>query len=306
MAEGDRTPGGRPRGPDRRLLRAVLACTALLACSTAGADSLCDRPARTGTLARAVDESSGLAASRRHDGVLWTHNDSGGEPEIFAVDTAGRLIGRVRVAGAENTDWEDLALGPCPAGDCLYIADTGDNRERRSEVVVYRVPEPEPGDTVTARAERFVIRYPDGPIDVEALYVLPSGDLFLISKGRSAPVTVFRYPAPLRAGDTVVVEAVQPLTDAAVAIPDQVTGAAASPDGRWVAVRTYTSVQLYRVEPDNTLRAAADPPGISLMALAEPQGEAVAIREDGTLFFTSEAGLAGIRGSIASMRCTLD
>src|SRR5262245_45647812 len=33
---------------------------------------------------RSVNESSGIAASRRNKGILWTHNDSGGGPFVFA------------------------------------------------------------------------------------------------------------------------------------------------------------------------------------------------------------------------------
>ena len=129
-----------------------------------------------------VRESSGVAASREHSGVLWTHNDSGGEPEVHAVDPTGRLLGRVRLTGAENKDWEDIALGPCPSGECLYIADIGDNRGSRKDVEIYRIPEPDLNAPAGPRAERFRVRYPDGPRDAEALFLLPSGELFVISK----------------------------------------------------------------------------------------------------------------------------
>ena len=48
-------------------------------------------------LLRDVPEASGLALSRRHPGLLWTHNDSGHATELFAVDASGTLQGRVRV-----------------------------------------------------------------------------------------------------------------------------------------------------------------------------------------------------------------
>ena len=40
-----------------------------------------------------LDETSGLAASRQNDAVLWTHNDSGDMARVFALDTQGRLLG---------------------------------------------------------------------------------------------------------------------------------------------------------------------------------------------------------------------
>jgi hypothetical protein len=94
--------------------------------------------------------------------------------------------------------------------------------------------------------ERFPIRYPDGPQDAEALFVLPDTTVYIISKGRNGPITVYRYPPPLRAGERVLLEPVQQLSPGLVQLPDLVTGAAATPDGRTIAVRTYTHLQLYR------------------------------------------------------------
>lgn len=182
-----------------------------------GARGACERPERLGWMPDELLESSGLAASRRYPGVLWSHNDSGHDPVVFAIDTTGQLLGRVRVSGARNVDWEDMELAPCAATgddggggqrsgkDCLYIADTGDNRLRRDDAAIYRVPEPAPGDTVTAPAERFPVRFPDGPRDVEALYILPGGTVHLVSKGRGHPIAIYRYPPPLRAGEHIAI-----------------------------------------------------------------------------------------------------
>jgi len=77
-----------------------------------------------------VGETSGVAPSRRVGGVIWTHNDAGDGPLIYASDTTGTALGTFRVSGARNRDWEDIAFGPCGYRyTCLYLADTGDNRE---------------------------------------------------------------------------------------------------------------------------------------------------------------------------------
>lgn len=103
-----------------------------------------------------VRESSGAAEATTWPGALfWTHNDSGHTPHLFAVAEDGSLVARLRVAGAQNVDWEDMAAAPCPveggagdagaavgAGRCLYIGDVGDNRERRPALDLYRIPEP--------------------------------------------------------------------------------------------------------------------------------------------------------------------
>ena len=82
----------------------------------------------SGQLVRIPDlpEASGVAVSRRSPGRLWAHNDSG-EAVLVALDTRGTVTGRVRVSGSKVDDWEAVAVGPCPGGSCIYIADIGDN-----------------------------------------------------------------------------------------------------------------------------------------------------------------------------------
>src|SRR5205823_4060463 len=43
-----------------------------------------------------IAESSGLAASRTHPGIYWTHNDSSDGPYVYAVDgRTGRTVARI-------------------------------------------------------------------------------------------------------------------------------------------------------------------------------------------------------------------
>jgi len=263
------------------------------------------RPAGSRPLPSQVRETSGLALSRRHPGLLWTHNDSGGDPVLFAVDTTGALRARVRVTGAENADWEDVAVGPCPAGECLYVADIGDNEAGRREVVVYRLPEPGPGDAESAPAERLRLRYPGGPRDAEALFLLPPGDLFVVDKGQRGEVSLYRAPAAaLRPGAAATLERVAALGAGEAERLNAVTGASATPDGKWVAVRSYTALHLFR---GDDLRAGATAPveRVDLAPLEEPQGEAVALRADGAVFLSSEAQGKREPGTLSRLACTL-
>ena len=145
-----------------------------------------------------VKESSGVAVSRDHPGILWTHNDSGDQAWLYATDTLGRARGRLLLHGADNRDWEDVALGPCPTGSCLYLADTGDNRRQRNDVVIYRVREPATpfgNEAVIGNVESVHFSYRDGPHDVEAMFVGPAGDVHLVSKGTREPIHHYRLPA---------------------------------------------------------------------------------------------------------------
>lgn len=252
-------------------------------------------------LPEGLDESSGVAWSRTLPGVIWTHND-GGDRVVYVLDTDGGLLARVPFRGPRLWDVEDLAVGDCPGGRCLYLADTGDNQEVRPQVQILRLPEPSSlttGDTLPAEA--FPIVLPDGPRDIEALFVLPGGDVYLVSKGRSDPQTLYRYPPPLRPGEVVTMEAVQDLSDGAMPIPAQITGADATPDGRTVVIRSYEALTFYRVE-DGAM-VPVDGGRVSLRTLEEPQGEAVGFGPDGQLFLTTEAGNFGGVAALRVLRC---
>lgn len=149
----------------------------------------------------ALREASGLTASQREPGVFWLLNDSGNDERLFAVDRTGRARGTVRVQGARNQDWEALSGGPCPAGHCLYIGDVGDNMALRATVQLWRIAEPRSTDTEAQAKETVVLRYADGPHDVEAMYVAPDTSVWLITKrpstrgdGAYRPARIYRVP----------------------------------------------------------------------------------------------------------------
>ncbi|MEX2583865.1 MAG: hypothetical protein WD766_11355 [Gemmatimonadota bacterium] len=256
------------------------------------------------TLSEQITEASGVGISRMNVGTVWTHNDSGGEPLLFAVDAAGRLQGAVEVAGAEMNDWEDLAIAACDGGDCLYIADIGDNDLGRSHVTLYRVREPLIGASETEGAERFEMRYPQGPRNAEAIFVLPQERVFIVTKGDQGPIELFAYPGDLRSDEMVELEPVRTLSNGAVPLVDRVTGASAAPSGEWVAIRTYTSVLFYRPEPllEGT---EVEPLSADLRIVGETQGEGVAFGENGAIVIVGEGSEGSFPGSIAVLWCGL-
>ena len=251
-----------------------------------------------------VRESSGLAQSRRDPGLFWTHNDAGNSPDLFAIRSDGQLVQRVRVTGAELADWEALDSGACGSGSCLFVGDIGDNDERREHVTIYRIPEPEVGASASVGAEALHARYPDGAQDAEGLFVLPNGDLFIVTKGRSGPITLYRYPAPQRAGEPVVLERVREILPRPKANDDRVTGATSSPDGRWVGVRSYRTLYLY---PAQALVRGdpVEPSRVDLTPVGHTQGESIAISGDGSVWMTTEAEKKGDRPRWSRLQCTL-
>lgn len=251
-------------------------------------------------------ETSGIAASRAHPGVYWSHNDSGRQPELFAVGLDGSLRARMAVTGAENRDWEDIALGPCPGGggDCLYLADTGNNAKDRKHVALWVFPEPAPDAAATAPATEYRAQFAGGATDIEALAVLPDGRVLLVSKGNNDAIRLIRWPTPLRAGTDPTLEPLRELAPEPREMGDRVTGASASPDGRFVAVRTYAALDIYRTQ--DLLGTGRPIAQLDLDPLAETQGEAVSLANDGSVVLTSEGpGSKHLPGTLARLRCAL-
>jgi hypothetical protein len=277
-----------------------------------------------GTLPDQLRESSGLAVSRTQPGVLWSHNDSGDGPNLYAIDMSGRLLAIVPVAKASARDWEDVASGPCPASPpataslekrapspaCLYVADTGNNDGERDDLAVYVVVEPVIGRTGStppmATAQSFRYRYPGGPQDSEAIAVLPTGDVTVVSKGRTGSIDFFAITAAEVARALASGEVLAAVRTGGTGIaPDPrigrlVTGAAVSPDGKTLAVRTYTEVFFFgAVENGHRWRDLRRP---CFLGDAEPQGEAIDYLDSETLLLTSERS-RGRPGTIHRLRC---
>jgi hypothetical protein len=249
-----------------------------------------------------IPEASGAAFSASHGGVLWTHNDTR-EPVVYAVDRNGKLLGTVQIAGATATDWESIETGACGSGRCLYIADIGDNNASRSEIIVYRVAEPNPGDKTSRPAEALRARYPDGAHDAEAMYV--SGqDIYIVTKGETGSTTVYKYPSGARPGAVATLQRVRVLDTGVAAKGDWVTGAAASPDGRWIALRSHGSVSFYRAADF----AGAGQPAhrMDITSLKEAQGEGIAFGANGSVFLLSEGGKKGAGGTLAELQCGIE
>jgi hypothetical protein len=258
---------------------------------------------------RGLGENSGAAMSLRQPGVWFTINDSGNDPELFALDTSGRERGRWRIANARNRDWEAITLGPClsSAGevvpsprDCLYIGEVGDNGAEHPSVRIYRVEEPavqrNSGGSLSATALTFT--YDGGARDVESMYAGPDGTLYFISKrkledpsGRLRPALVFALPPHAwRISDPIAA-----LVDSLAIVPGsalgrQATDAAVSRDRTAIAVRTYTQLYVFRADSaSGRIRTDLSPTVCSIAALEEQQGEGITWFGDaGSWLLTSE------------------
>jgi hypothetical protein len=250
---------------------------------------------------RDIFESSGIVASRLNPDVYWTHNDSGDGPFIYAFDRSGKSKGVWRVTGARALDWEDIAAGPGPVSGTsyLYIGDIGNNDRDGKVVTVYRVAEPSVASAgsnspakpqQTAPAEALRLEFPDRKHNAESLLVHPrTGDLYVITKTKSASCKVYKARAPFDASMIIQLDFVSDLQLPSVS-GGMVTGADISPDGQRVVLCDYFNA--YEI---SLPRADADFDTIWRQPLApvelgfRRQGEAVCYRPDGkAILATSE------------------
>ncbi|GAA1350251.1 WD40 repeat domain-containing protein [Streptomyces beijiangensis] len=228
-----------------------------------------------------IKESSGLAASRLHPGVYWTHNDSDDGPYVYAVDSkTGQTVATVTMKGVGSPrDVEAISIGP--DGD-IYVGDIGDNLDGTwDHVWIYRFPEPKQLKDETVRATQYVVKYADGPRNAEAMMVQPkTGRVYIASKNEESGGL---YVGPKHLSPTGV-NVFRRIDDVG-----WVTDGAFSPDGSRLALRGYFSAGEY----DWKASAHGGEGGLgekhSVNAPWQGQAESVTYTADGSaLMFGSE------------------
>jgi hypothetical protein len=255
-------------------------------------------------LPKDLKESSGLAQGRRNPGLFWSHNDAGNPPVLYGVSSDGSLGATVRIQGAKHDDWEDIAAGPCGGSSCLFVGDIGDNSGKRGTITIYRVEEPAAGDA-SATATPLEARYPDGPRDAEAMFML-SDDIYIVTKGREGPIELYRFPGAKNQKGTATLERLRELWPAPKSSNDRVTAASASPDGRWIGIRTYRRLSIFPASSlTGTSGAVPEPIVMDLSPLKEKGGEGLALANDGTVWLSSEAGGKKEPARMSQVKCVL-
>ncbi|WP_431043734.1 hypothetical protein ACQUSR_18835 [Streptomyces sp. P1-3] len=227
-----------------------------------------------------ITESSGLAASRAHPGVYWTHNDSDDGPYVYAVDSrTGRTVATVTLRGiGDPRDVEAVSVGP---DGNVYVGDIGDNMGGKwPKVWIYRFPEPEKLRDMAVDTAQFTVQYEGGPRNAEAMMVHPrTGRVYIASKSQEDP-GLYEAPATLSPSGVNVFKRVADLDM-------EVTDGAFAPDASRLVLRGYFSVSEYRWGAKGLGGKLDDEPGMPL----QRQGEAVAFTPDGgTLMYGTEGG----------------
>jgi hypothetical protein len=257
-----------------------------------------------------ISESSGLVKSRWHPDVFWTHNDSGDGPRLFAITANGELIAEFAVEGARHRDWEDIAADE--AGN-LYVGDIGNNFNRRRDLVVYRIPEPDPyGEGRSVRADLALpFRFADQKgfpqwghwnFDAEALFWM-DGALHILTKHRSDRRTqLYRFPVSPEPDEAVL----EPIASFELgkahrlyfSATGNVTGADLHSNGLLLAVLTYRAIYLF-VRDTNGDASFRELRRIDLDARRTRMAESIAWDGDDLIFGNEQRHLFRIPNALA-------
>lgn len=229
-----------------------------------------------------LEEISGMACSRNISGLIYVHNDSGGEAAVYILDSLGKNVGKIELLNTKNRDWEDIAVGPGSDGKSyIYIGEIGDNNAQHDEIVLYRIPEPKVFKSESqVSPQKIILKYPGGARDAESLMVDPlSGDIFIVSK-RDSLNTLYRLPADkFGNGEALLEEALKlPFTSA--------TAADISVDGRQILVKNYFSIYYWTRKTGESVEQAMSREPVILPYSPEPQGEAIGFLPSGKAFYT--------------------
>jgi hypothetical protein len=248
-----------------------------------------------------ITESSGIAASKCRPNVLWTHNDSGDGPYVFAIDETGKNLGTWKVGNAENLDWEDIESYRDAGGNCfLYVGDIGNSKKNaRTEHKIYRIAEPEvpaggsrttrKEPAITAAAEALTFAYPDEPHDAETLMIDPAaGDIYVVTKSRNTAAGVYKLKPSFGAG-TIRAEKIADIAVPAIPNGFLTGGDIAADSSRLVICDYFAAYEFVLPSGAKSFDEIWKQKPVVINLGERDQGEAICYSDDGrSLFATSE------------------
>jgi hypothetical protein len=267
---------------------AVLTATLLLglAVSAPAAAAQQQEPAKPANKCTMKDprlaELSGIVADKDR----WYAVNDGGDKATVMVLKKDCTVERQIVGQTDPFDVEDL--GRAPDGTFL-LADGGDNNlERTTAALISLSP--------AGKSTLFRVTYPDGKHDSEALLVGANGAPYFITKepgnaGVYSPIRQLKSPGPTPMKKVTTIKLGVTGTKGGPVPPAvgsrTVTGGAVSPDGKTIAIRTYTDAYVYAAPDKDIVKALTSEP-VRVPLPNEAQGEAIAFEGDGSLVSASE------------------
>jgi len=186
---------------------------------------------KTGRMPICINENSGITSAWQEN-YYWTHNDGGGNTELYMIDKRGYIFDTLFVNDSQNIDWEELTKDD---KSNLYIGDFGNNNQARKDLSIYKHR--------NNKTEKITFNYGDQKefpakkrvFDCEAFF-WHQGNLYLFSKDWSRNHHVKLYSLPDKPGNYTI------LPKDSIFLKSPVTAADISPSGKEFALLTYGKI----------------------------------------------------------------
>ena len=243
---------------------------------------------------KVMKEVSGMACSRQTSGYLWAHGDENtkDDKQIIAIKPDGSLAMTVMIAGDPGRDdWEDIATGVYDGKNYIFIGAFGDNNlEFKDNYYIYYLEEPAiTSGTQTLNVKYIRFGYPDNKAhNTETLMYDNVEKMFYIADKVEGVCTLYSLPFKLDYGTGV-----QKLTEVCKlgngSAFKLACGGDITPDGRWMAIKDYTTVLLWeRIGSESLTQTVKRRPQQVAAYQEEKQGESLAWADATTFYTTSD------------------
>ena len=238
--------------------------------------------------------ASGLVATDSGFTVVNRRDETGAiAMKIFTLDPTCKVTKSVTYA---SRDPQDVALA---ADGTIWVADIGDNPpdggDRRAAVALWKLA---PGASAPVINRVSYPGTPDGPHDAKAMVLSGDGTPVIVTYEPSGAAGLYTPSAALQrdiAAPGVKLKKVGDFTPEKAGTPgylaivgqNLITGGATSPDGKRVALRTYSAIYEWDVTGGDVVKAiTTGAPRITALSDSSAQGEALAYTPDGKFFLT--------------------
>lgn len=233
-------------------------------------------------LPAALYESSGVEISDPNS--IWTHNDSGDSARIYNIDTLGNILGTILFDVDEAFDCEESTRD---AAGNYYLGDFGNNANDRTNLRIYKIPDPDTLSLNTVTPQFITFRFEDQLLfppdsanmnfDCEAMFHFQDS-LYLFSKNRGTSMFCKMYRLPDDPGDYVA-ELVDSFNTGT-----WVTSADISPSGERMVLLSESRLWLFSDITGTDFFGG----NAQMFNMYFSQKEAVVFVDDSTLYLTDE------------------
>lgn len=228
---------------------------------------------KIGRMPTCINENSGLVKAWQDD-YYWTINDSGGNTELYMINSKGRVFDTLLVNDSKNIDWEDLAKDD--KGN-IYVGDFGNNNQNRKDLTIYKFRNGKTEKITFHYADQDHFPAKDKIFDCEAFFWY-CGKLYLFSKDWSRKHQTQLYSLPDKAGDYAL------LPEQNIFLKSPVTSADVSPNGKEFALLSYGKIYIFEIS-DGKIDFSKPK---SCVKVGRNQMEAITYVNDTDLLMTNE------------------